>query len=385
MFKKARPKTKPSLLTIAMRANVKAHSESAVEQKSRNKPIWNTLRGHRKWIGGSSDYQDAVTSIERDVDALVSEENSNHQPKAYAGREDSQAAGAPRTISGAAWRWRWRIVATTLLGAIAGVMIAFAAPQFFIAENDSLTQLPSSEPIVENQVEPKSSTLPTATTALGGQLAQLKAAVENAERQAEAFVAANNQEGDALDRLGQLELEIEAARALYEAALLQTGNTSSAESLVPSNAMAKSVAEPPLNAWFMSRNVMAASGAIVGFMIGLGAAIIAGLPESAHANKNSPARPLPKGRIDTVMRRENNGEGLAVQPQPVSYLHPTFQAYNPAPMQRSVYDQPEQHHDAFGLSIEEELEMEEMRASVREIREVLDHLKQTRSTRQRYG
>ena len=384
MFKKARPKTKPPLLTIAMRANVRAHNESVIEQKPQSKSIWNTLRGHRKWLGGSSDYQDAVASIERDVDAMVSKENNNHQHDGNPGQVDSPALSAPTIIAGAVWRWRWRIVAMTLLGGIAGVVVAFAAPQIFTADSGPSTPFTNNEPIIESQVEPTPSASPTASSELGGQLAQLKTAVDNAERQANAFAAETTQEGDALNKLRQFELEIEAARALYEAALLQSGGTNPTESLVSTKATVTSVAEAPLNGLLMSRNLLAPSGALVGFMIGLGAAIVAGLRESIQASKNSPAQPLPKVHNRSAIGRQNYSEGPAVQSHPASHLHPM--ASDSAPMRRSIYDRPQQlHQDVFGLSREEELEMEEMRASMREIRQVLDHLKQTRSARQRYG
>ena len=61
----------------------------------------------------------------------------------------------------------------------------------------------------------------------------------------------------------------------------------------------------------------------------------------------------------------------------------------PMAMDQHSYSQPmpdpRYQQAALQISLEEERELEELRASVREIRDVVDHLVQTRSARRRFG
>ena len=709
MFSNTPPNTKPSLLTVANRANnpesKKQSRENVVD--FRNGPhaasdngqadaterafsansIWKALRERKQSTTSSPDYEEAIASIERDVDTLVSDETMDQHTYSYSDNDAFKPLIDPVIILDAIWRWRWPIVATTFLGGAAGVMIALGTPHVYTAYSQVLidprqvklverdltpeflgnesalaivdSQLESvySTPVlvrvidklslnqdaefngsdddgiglldgiafvrslfsaetpidtndrvtvenlreaisaqrtsstfvfsisaesqnprlaaqianavtasfIENQIERESLAARTASTALGGQLVILKAAVENAERKAELFAQANNltrvegltltdnqlvatsaqlsvakgatiraksiaeaaqsanvdsvvsgalppelvntalttfraqfsslsqnaaaleqalgprhprlataiaaresargaiaaelqriiagtqaelrrairneqqiaaslaqtraekgQSGEALITLRDFESEIEAAQAIYKAALLRAGETNQLESLVSVNATIISEAEPPLYASSLSRKFIAASGAFSGLIIGISLAFMAGLRDCVQANKNAPKRsPSPVSGNYAVTRRHSYGDGVTaqphpgftsqaaslgaagmypeapyyhqnahapqhhrdMQPHPDPYLHSAPLAYPPVPAQQQMYGQPQSQHHQFAQapSYEEELEMEEMRASVRDIREVLDHLTQTRSARQRFG
>ena len=746
MFSSTPSDKKPSLLTLANRAAdaSKSHKNvvnlnggtdqtnngsqsSAVERTHSANTVWNALRGHKKATPESADDGDAIASIERDVDALVGERIPNHYTSSYYGDDAFKPLIDPIIVLNAIWRWRWPIVATTLVGGVAGVLFALGTPHVYTAysqvlidprqvklverdltpeflgnesalaivdsqlesvyttpvllsvieklslnqdaefngssdsgiglfdgiafvrslfsdetpidTNDRLTvenlreaisaertsrtfvfsisaesQSPRraaqianavTESFIENQRDRESLAARTASTALGGQLVKLKAAVENAEREAEAFAQANSltrvegltltdnqlvatssqlseakaatiraksfaeaaqsanvdsvvngalppelvnsalitfraqfsslsqnaaaleqalgprhprlataiaaresargeiaaelqriiagtqadlrraigheqqiaaslaqtraeqgQSGEALITLRELESEIEAAQAIYKAALLRSRETNQLEALVSVNATIISEAEPPLTASSLSRKFIAGSGALAGLLLGLGLAFFAGLRDCVQANKNAPARwPTRPGGNSPTNRRQNVGSSLAAQSNPINatptalsghtansetemyprapyypyaqteqqhetqpqhgyapqglvhpqqmmhpHMQPAHMPYHPAQMPPQMYGQPHPHmypaqapvpQEQFpsnpmqhygtpdygvpaGVS-QEEMEMEELRASVRELRDVVDHLTQSRSTRQRFG
>lgn len=260
---------------------------------------------------------------------------------------------------------------------------------------------------------------------IAGTQADLRRAIRNEQQTAASLAetrAEKGQSGEALITLRDLESEIEAAQSIYKTALLRSQETNQLESLVSVNATIISEAEPPLYASSISRKFIAASGAFAGFMIGLGGAFVTGLRDCFQSSRHAPKHnPSPNGRTIVPSRRPRNGgvetypnagiapqrafSGVAAmqqeapypahaqapqyqnatQPYADPYAQPAANAYAPMPQQIYAQPQPQYHDMTATSSFEEEMEMEEMRASVREIRQVLDHLKQTRSARQRFG
>lgn len=262
---------------------------------------------------------------------------------------------------------------------------------------------------------------------IAGTQSDLRRAIRNEQQIAASLAetrAEKGQSGEALITLRELEGEIEVAQSVYKAALLRSQETNQLESLVSVNATIISKAEPPLYASSLSRKFIAASGAFAGFMIGLSAAFISGLRDCVQTFKNGSRRnQSPIGGSTVASRRQGFGEGATEHAPPAmpqrastsvvdgypeaayqpyahtpqhhedmrsysdAYMQHAHSAYAEEPMPQQMYAPPELRHDEdeFALSYEEEREMEELRASVQDIREVLDHLKQTRSARRRFG
>lgn len=77
-------------------------------------------------------------------------------------------------------------------------------------------------------------------------------------------------------KLRELEREVEASRAVYEAFLLRARETGEQESLNTANVHVISEATPPLEASSLARRTMVLLGAILGFLAGIGIAVIRG-------------------------------------------------------------------------------------------------------------
>lgn len=75
-------------------------------------------------------------------------------------------------------------------------------------------------------------------------------------------------------KLRELEREVEASRAVYEAFLLRARETGEQESLNTANVHVISEATPPLEASSLSRRMMVLLGAILGFLAGTGIAVL---------------------------------------------------------------------------------------------------------------
>ncbi len=77
-------------------------------------------------------------------------------------------------------------------------------------------------------------------------------------------------------KLRELEREVEASRAVYEAFLLRARETGEQESLNTANVHVISEATPPLEPSSLSRRTLVLLGAILGFFVGIGIAVIRG-------------------------------------------------------------------------------------------------------------
>jgi len=77
-------------------------------------------------------------------------------------------------------------------------------------------------------------------------------------------------------KLRELEREVEASRAVYEAFLLRARETGEQESLNTANVHVISEATPPLEPSSLSRRTMVLLGAILGFLVGIGIAVLRG-------------------------------------------------------------------------------------------------------------
>ncbi|MEF2546357.1 GumC family protein [Aurantimonas sp. E1-2-R+4] len=77
-------------------------------------------------------------------------------------------------------------------------------------------------------------------------------------------------------KLRELEREVEASRAVYEAFLLRARETGEQETLNTANVHVISEATPPLEPSSLSRRTMVLLGAILGFLVGIGIAVLRG-------------------------------------------------------------------------------------------------------------
>lgn len=137
---------------------------------------------------------------------------------------------------------------------------------------------------------------------VAGAQAELRRAVQNeqelAAEAARARAVASNS-SDALVELRDLQGEAESARTVYNSALLRTRETGELEQLGTINATVLTEAEPPLHASSVSRRVVAVAGTMIGFLIGMGCAIAAGLLRSVRLdllNSNTPRGGRPRAQ-----------------------------------------------------------------------------------------
>ncbi|MEI4481755.1 MULTISPECIES: GumC family protein [unclassified Phyllobacterium] len=109
--------------------------------------------------------------------------------------------------------------------------------------------------------------------------------------QLKARTASNNEE---MVKLRELEREVAAKRAVYEAFLLRAKETGELEGVNTTNIRVISPARPALESTGGSRKLVAVAGLLGGLFAGLGIAILLGMIESFRAG-NSPTEPRPTG------------------------------------------------------------------------------------------
>ncbi len=78
-------------------------------------------------------------------------------------------------------------------------------------------------------------------------------------------------------KLRELEREVDASRAVYEAFLLRARETGEQETLNTSNVRVISEATPPLEPSSLSRRLIVAAGGLLGLLIGIGIAVLVGI------------------------------------------------------------------------------------------------------------
>ncbi|KQT52361.1 hypothetical protein ASG43_20110 [Aureimonas sp. Leaf454] len=92
-------------------------------------------------------------------------------------------------------------------------------------------------------------------------------------------------------KLRELEREVDASRAVYEAFLLRARETSEQESLNTANVRVISDATPPLEAGGLSRKIIVLAGFVLGFAVGVGlAAFVAVIRMIVQASKTAKRR-----------------------------------------------------------------------------------------------
>lgn len=101
------------------------------------------------------------------------------------------------------------------------------------------------------------------------ELARARATEADLSQQIEALRSRQIETSGSFVRLRELEREVDASRAVYEAYLLRTRQTSEQESLNTSNVRVISDATVPLQPSSLSRKVVVAAGGVVGFGAGL--------------------------------------------------------------------------------------------------------------------
>lgn len=190
--------------------------------------------------------------------------------------------------------------ATTVDAAISGAIPAdlnTGALTTFRAQLSSLRQTAAQ---LQNQLGPRHPRLASAQAAVEaarqdiaaelrriaqGAQAELRRAVQTEQELAAQVArakAALTTENDALVSLRDLQTDAEAARAIYNSALLRTRETGEAEQVGMVNASILAEAEPPIDPSSISRRTIAMAGAFAGFMLGMGMAFIAGLVNAVH-------------------------------------------------------------------------------------------------------
>ena len=99
-------------------------------------------------------------------------------------------------------------------------------------------------------------------------------------------------------KLRELEREVDASRAVYEAFLLRARETGEQETLNTSNVRVISEATPPLDPSSLSRRVIVAAGGLIGLMAGIGFAVLIAIGrlfrEISKARSMVEARPIPQ-------------------------------------------------------------------------------------------
>lgn len=256
---------------------------------------------------------------------------------------------------------------------------------------------------------------------VAGTQADLRRAVENEQGIAATLAqlkVASADEGDASVGLRQLEREAAAAREVYEAFLLRARETGQIELLNNTNIKVISPAEAPENPSSLSRKIIVAGYGAAGFALGLALAFIAALREMfGPGARGGPQGPSARGsrreRIETnggatlrereaqdptvtaVLRMANetaeaHSGPASIQPQDESRTYPAQPHYQwapqPAPYAGLAMPQamPEQMPaDQAQRVARDEEELEDLRESLRDLRDTVDALMRRRVARGR--
>lgn len=126
-------------------------------------------------------------------------------------------------------------------------------------------------------------------------------------------------------KLRELEREVDASRAVYEAFLLRARETSEQESFNTANVRVISEATPPLQPFGLSRKTMIAAGGIVGFLVGVGIAAFFAIVRLLRAVFAGERRRNPERRWPET------GPGRDVPPAPAGGVY-----HSPPPLPVSV-------------------------------------------------
>ncbi|MCR9123053.1 MAG: GumC family protein [Phyllobacteriaceae bacterium] len=205
---------------------------------------------------------------------------------------------------------------------------------------------------------------------LAAQVARAKAAVSE---QTEALVA-----------LRDLQAEAEAARAIYNGALLRARETGEIGALGTVNAAVLAEAEPPRSASSMSRKTIAIAFTIGLFLLGLGLAAASGLRKAirldaftdaaGRAPDTDPDSPAP-----THNRTKDTSTMYPGYPHAPYATQPA--AAQPQPAAQAATGWPQQP----AAPSRDAEEMAELRKSIGEIRDVVEELAARRSNVRRFG
>ena len=139
--------------------------------------------------------------------------------------------------------------------------------------------------------------------------------------------------GDEMVTLRELERDVTAKRSVYEAFLLRARETGEQRDINPANASVISVASPPLESTGPSRAMIALAGAFLGFAAGVG---IGGMRGALESLRETAAR-----RTRENKRRDTPGEGAA-RSEPITPAVPSraAQVAEPVAVEAAPVQQP---------------------------------------------
>lgn len=239
--------------------------------------------------------------------------------------------------------------ATTVDAAISGAIPADLNTGALTTFRAQLSSLRQSAAQLENQLGPRHPRLASAQAAVNaarqdiaselrriaqGAQAELRRAVQTEQELAAQVARAKavlSTENEALVALRDLQTDAEAARSIYNAALLRARETGEVVQIGTVNASILSEAEPPIDRSSMSRRTIAMAGAFGGFLFGLGLALIAGLINAVQLG------PITGGRSKTSQTTDQEpavDEGSKTQrTQDKDAMYPGYPHAHQAPQQ----------------------------------------------------
>ncbi|MCR9137925.1 MAG: GumC family protein [Alphaproteobacteria bacterium] len=180
-----------------------------------------------------------------------------------------------------------------------------------------------------------------------------------------------------LVRLRELEREAAATSQIYQSFLRRARETSEQQNLNTSNIRVISEATPPINPSGPSRKVIATVGTLIGFLVGLGIAMLIGAYRSVRQNTGD------LFREETVSLPEQNEP---VEPE-------TYETDEPLPAQTMAavsgdWDQPDNDgwydedddwpDDNEGWADDPDREADDIRAQISEMRDMVERLRDAR-------
>ncbi|WP_136659679.1 GumC family protein [Nitratireductor sp. XY-223] len=184
-----------------------------------------------------------------------------------------------------------------------------------------------------------------------------------------------------LVRLRELEREASATSAIYESFLKRARETREQQNLNTSNIRVISEATPPIKPTGPSRKIIAAGGAVLGFLAGLAVVMMLGAYRSLASGIQRGAAPVPGPAPAPA------GPGIAVeeppQPAPAAELPPVVDTPSPggqgerAAHQGAEDDWPQQPILGPGDPDFED-DAESIRHDIRQVREAVERLKKAR-------
>lgn len=123
--------------------------------------------------------------------------------------------------------------------------------------------------------------------------------------------------GDELVTLRELERDVTAKRAVYEAFLLRARETGEQRDINSANVTVISTASPPLQSTGPSRAMISIAGMLLGFASGVGIGALRGALESLRdtANRRARAKPVSRRRPEETTGSEPDARGTAPRPE----------------------------------------------------------------------